>query len=62
MSLARMLRRFAQEHTYDANHELFVATSMALEARAHFLAAMPEGTLVNLERDLALHTPVNLLV
>ena len=62
MSLARLLRTFAEKHRYDPNHELFVATALALEARAHFLAATPQGTPMDMDRDMALHAPVNRLV
>jgi hypothetical protein len=62
LSLARMLRRFAEQHQYDANRDLFLATAVALEARAHFLAAAPNGETVGLNQDLALHAPVNQLV
>jgi len=62
LSLARMLRRFAEQHNYDANRELFLATAVALEARAHFLATAPNDEAAGLEHDLALHAPVNQLV
>jgi len=62
LSLARLLRRFAEQHNYDANRELFLSTAIALEARAHFLAEAPDGKPVGLERDSALHAPVNQLV
>jgi len=62
LSLARMLRRFADEHKYDVNRELFFATAAALEARASFIATAPDGETVALERDIALHAPVNQLV
>jgi hypothetical protein len=61
LSLARMLRRFAEEHGYDANRELFVATAVALEARAHFIATVPDAEPAMLARDIALHAPVNVL-
>ncbi len=57
-----MLRHFADEHKYDANRELFLATAMALEARAHFITTVPDGETAALERDMALHAPVNQLV
>ena len=63
LSLARMLRRFAAEQTYDNHNVLFISTAIALEARAHVLAssldipATPEP-----ERDDALHAPVDCLV
>jgi hypothetical protein len=62
LSLARLLRRFAEQHSYDANRELFLATAAALETRAHFLAIAPDGEPAALERDIALHAPVNQLV
>ncbi len=62
LSLARMLRRFAEQHHYDANRELFLSTATALEARAHYLAGAPDGESVGVERDVALHAPVNQLV
>jgi hypothetical protein len=62
LSLARLLRRFAQEHHYDANHVLFLATAVALEGRAHLLATSPDGEPARLEYDLVLHAPVNQLV
>ena len=62
LSLARLLRRFAEQHTYDANQELFLSTAIALEARAHFLAEAPDGQPIGLERDSALHARVNQLV
>lgn len=60
LSLARMLRRFAQHHEYDPNRTLFLAAATALEARAHAIATLPGGAA--LERDAALHAPVNRLV
>ena len=63
LSLARMLRRFAMEQTHDNHHVLFISTAIALEARAHYLATTPEAVaIVELERDDALHAPVNCLV
>jgi hypothetical protein len=62
LSLARMLRRFAIERTHDNHHVLFITTAMALEARAHYLATTPQATAMELERDNALHAPVNFLV
>lgn len=62
LSLARMLRGFAEQHRYNSNRELFLATAMALEARAHFLATTPNGETAGLELDVALHAPVNQLV
>ena len=60
--MARLLRRFADQHNYAANRELFLATAMALEARAHFLADAPNGEAAGLEHEVALHAPVNQLV
>ena len=61
LSLARMLRRFAQDHAYDPNRTLFLAAATALEARAHAIATLPGGETA-LQRDAALHAPVNRLV
>ena len=60
LSLARMLRGFSEEHAHDNNHDLFLNTAVALEARAHFMATT--DNLMGLERDTAIHAPVNLLV
>ena len=60
LSLARLLRRFAEEHAGDSTHALFLDTVVALEARAHFLATANDVT--GLEQDTALHTPVNMVV
>ncbi len=38
LSLARMLRSFAEEHVHDNCHALFLSTAVALEARARFIA------------------------
>lgn len=62
LSLARMLRRFASEQTYDNHHALFIATAIALEARAQLLAnTVAAPAPVDLLRDEALHAPVNCL-
>ena len=63
LSLARMLRRFALEQTQDNHHVLFISTAIALEARAHLLAESVDApALVDVERDNALHAPVNCVV
>jgi hypothetical protein len=63
LSLARLLRRFAQEQTQDNHHILFITTAIALEARAQLLAtAIETPAPVDLARDQALHAPVNCLV
>jgi hypothetical protein len=63
LSLARLLRRFAQEQTQDNHRALFVSTAMALEARARLMAAAIETpVLVDPVRDQALHAPINCLV
>jgi hypothetical protein len=63
LSLARLLRRFAQEQTRDNHQLLFVSTAVALEARAQLLATAIEAPgPVDLVRDQALHAPVNCLV
>ena len=59
LALARMLRRFAEEHTYDNHHDLFMATATALEDRAHMIADAQEITVASREHDKALHAPVN---
>lgn len=38
LALARLLRRHAQEETYDGQHELLLGTAAALETRAFALA------------------------
>jgi hypothetical protein len=63
LSLARMLRRFAEERTRDNHHALFLATAVALEDRAHILATAAEAPApVDVKRDYALHVPINCLV
>ena len=62
LSLARMLRRFAHQPSHDNHHVLFISTAMSLEARAHYLAANNGLPPADLERDTALHAPVNRLV
>ena len=63
LSLARMLRRFAQEQTHDNHHVLFISTAIALEERARFLATSAEAPVAaDLAQDNALHAPVNCLV
>ena len=63
LSLARLLRRFAQEQTQDNHRLLFVSTAMALEARARLMAeAIEAPALLDMARDQALHAPVNCLV
>jgi hypothetical protein len=62
LSLARLLRRFAQEQTQDNHQALFVSTAMALEARARLLATIAAPAPVDPVRDQALHAPVNCLV
>ena len=60
LSLARLLRGFAEEHAHDNNHDLFLNTAVALEARARFMATTNNAT--GLERDTAIHAPVNLVI
>lgn len=60
LSLARLLRRFAETHEGDNCHALFLDTAVALEARAQFLATAND--LPGLERHTSLHAPVNMLV
>jgi hypothetical protein len=60
LSLARLLRRFAEEHSRDTTHALFLDTAVSLEARAHFLATAHDVS--GLEQDTALHAPVNMVV
>jgi hypothetical protein len=62
LSLARVLRRFVDSHPADANHDLFVTTATALEARARFLAQTHRVRPEELRRDVALHAPVNLVI
>jgi len=63
LSLARLLRRFAQEKTQDNHRVLFVSTAKALEARARLMAEAIEAPApVDPVRDQALHAPVNCLV
>lgn len=59
LSLAKVLRRFAEEHANDNYHDRFISTAMELEARAHSVAA---GHAPGLGRELALYAPVNRLV
>ena len=60
LSLARLLRGFAEEHVNDNYHAVFLSTAVALEARAHFLATREH--VGGLEHDTAIHAPVNMLV
>jgi hypothetical protein len=60
LSLARMLRGFAEEHTHDNNHALFLGTAVALEERAHFIANTEDAG--DLEHDTAIHAPVDVMV
>jgi hypothetical protein len=60
ISLARMLRGFADEHAHDNNHALFLGTAVALEERAHFIATTEHPD--ELEHDTAIHAPVDLVV
>ena len=63
LSLARMLRRFAQEQTHDNHHVLFTSTAIALEARAQLMAAAVEVPApVDRIQDQMLHAPVDCLV
>jgi hypothetical protein len=63
LSLARLLRRFAQEQTQDNHRLLFVSTAMALEARARLMAEAVEAPApLDMARDQAMHAPVNCLV
>jgi hypothetical protein len=58
--MAGMLRRFAEEHTGDNYHEMFLGTAAALEERAHLLADGQESA--EPEQGQALHAPVNMMV
>jgi hypothetical protein len=62
LSLARLLRRFAEQHTQDNRHDLFLSAAVALEARAHMIATAQNIESHARERDVALHAPVNCLV
>ena len=62
LSLAGLLRDFADHHLGDASRDQFVSTAEALEARAHALADMPEVNLAALPRNMSLYAPVNRLV
>ena len=62
LSLARMLRRFADSHPADANQDLFVAAATALEGRARLLADHEPVPREELARDIALHAAINLVV
>jgi hypothetical protein len=62
LALARMLRRFAEEHTCDNHHDLFMATATALEDRAHMIANAQDIAVANWENDRALHAPVNCMI
>jgi hypothetical protein len=62
LSLARLLRDFADHHGGDVSRDSFVSTAEALEARVHFLADTPEVDLAILPRDMPLYAPVNRLV
>ena len=60
LSLARILRGFAEEHVHDNNHTLFLSTAVALEERAHFIANTEYAG--DLEHDTAIHAPVDVMV
>jgi hypothetical protein len=60
LSLARLLRRFAEERHHDHGGDVFLNTAVALEARAHYLATTND--VCGLEQDTALHAPVNMMV
>ena len=60
LSLAHMLRGFAEEHINDNYHAVFLSTAVALEARARFIATADH--VEGLEHDTAIHAPVNMLV
>lgn len=62
LSLARLLRHFALQYHYDINRELFLASALALEARARLLANSPDTDPQSLEHELVLHAPVDQLV
>jgi hypothetical protein len=59
LSLARLLRRFAEQHAQDNHHDLFLSTAVALEARAHMIADAQPVTASSMDRDAALHAPVD---
>jgi hypothetical protein len=60
LSLARMLRGFAEEHAGDNNRALFLDTAVVLEERAHFIANSEDAG--ELEHETAIHAPVDMLV
>ena len=61
LALARLLRRFAQENSYDGQHEMMLDTAAALEARAFSLSDSEAAMEQNAE-PAERHAPVNLVV
>ncbi len=62
MSLAQRLRRFAQSHPTDANHDIFSATAAALENKAQAMAGGKPLPREEMAREIALHASVNIMV
>jgi hypothetical protein len=62
LSLARLLRDFADHHDGDASHDQFLSTAEALEAQAHIMADTPDLNLTGLFPDRSLYAPVNRLI
>ena len=61
LALARLLRRIAQERSYDGEHELLLDTAAALEARAFAQDCDAPGG-PEQKPAPALRAPVNFLV
>ena len=62
LALARLLRRFAQEQSYDGEHGLLLDTASALEVRAFALANGSSEVNVNQPADKVVHGPVDLRI
>ena len=64
LTLARLLRRVAQEHAYDAQCDLFLNAAAALEGRAFAIvnADGRTGPALQAQIEPARHAPLNLLV
>jgi hypothetical protein len=60
LSLAHILRSFAEDHAHDNCHDLFLNTAVMLEQRARFIATA--GDADGLEHDISLHAPINMMV
>ena len=62
LSLAKLLRRVAERHIHDRFYDQFLSTASELEERANVFARTNQPFAADLEREVVLHAPINLVI